>query len=360
MIKKLDIYFIKKFLGTFIFALSLIICIAVIFDASEKLDDFLEKKAPFSAIIFEYYLNFIPYFSVLFSYLFVFISVVLFTSKMAYNSEFIAILSNGISYRRILLPYFISATIIAGCSFLLGNYIIPKSNSKRFVFEEKYYRNSPYKYFRRNIHKQIEPGVFVFMEYYNNESNIGYKFALERFENGMLKSKLLADHIIWDSVSNKWRLMNCFSREINGLEEKIYTKMQIDTAIRLSPLEFKQRDNIVEAMSLGEINRQISEMKLQGDTNITFFQIEKAKRFAFPFSSFILTLIGVTVSSRKVRGGMGFHLAIGLLLSFSYIFFLQCSSQFAISGLMSPTLAIWIPNILYAFIGLILYYYTPK
>jgi lipopolysaccharide export system permease protein len=359
-LKILDIYIIKKFLGTFFFSILLIISIAVVFDLSEKLDDFMENNAPTHAIIYDYYLNFIPYFANLFSYLFTFIAVIYFTSKMAYNTEVIAILSNGVSFRRMMLPYFISATLIAGFSFVLTNYVIPHANAERFAFEEQYYHDRSVTYDERNIHKQLQPGVYVYMDNYSNRSNIGYKFSIEEFDQGKLKSKLLAEYIRWDSTINKWRIHNYYIREINGLEEEIIEGSRIDTSLNMHPNDFKRRDNVVEAMNLGELNDFIAELKLQGSTNIEHVQIEKGKRFAYPFSCFILTLLGVSVSSRKVRGGMGGHLGIGVGLSFSYILFLQFSSQFAISGLMSPYLAVWVPNILFLIVGLVLYRLAPK
>lgn len=359
-LKILDIYIIKKFLGTFFFSIILIISIAVVFDLSEKLDDFMEKNAPTRAIIFDYYLNFIPYFANLFSYLFTFIAVIYFTSKMAYNTEIIAILSNGVSFKRMMLPYFISASLIAIFSFVLTNYVIPHANAERFTFEERYYRDNPVRYDERNIHKQIEPGVYVYMDNYSNRSNVGYKFSLEKFENGKLKSKLLADYIRWDSTINKWKIHNYYIRDIDGLDEKITEGTRIDTTINMHPNDFQRRDNVVEAMNLGELNDFIAELRLQGSTHIEHVQIEKGKRFAYPFSCFILTLLGITVSSRKVRGGMGGHLGIGVGMSFSYILFLQFSSQFAIGGLMNPYLAVWIPNILFLLIGIVMYRMTPK
>lgn len=359
-LKILDIYIIKKFLGTFFFSIALIIAIAVVFDLSEKLDEFMEHNAPAGAIIFDYYLNFIPYFANLFSYLFTFISVIFFTSKMAYSTEVIAILSNGISFRRLLVPYFVSASIIAIFSFILTNYIIPHANAERFAFEEEYYHDNKFRYKDKNIHKQIEPGIFIYMDTYSNSSRIGYKFSMEKFEEGELVSKLMSDRIRWDSTKNKWTIHNYYIRNINGLNESIVEGRQIDTTLALSPIEFEQRDNVVEAMNLGELNNHIKELKMEGSSGIEIVQIEKNKRFAFPFSIFILTLLGVSVSSKKVRGGMGGHLGFGVAVSFSYIFIMQFSSQFAIGGLISPALAVWIPNLLFLIFGLILYKIAPK
>ena len=356
----IDRYIIRKFLGTFFFTIALIILIAVVFDVSEKLDDFLESNAPLNKIIFEYYLNFIPYFAVLFSPLFTFIAVIYFTSRMAYNTEIIAILSSGVSFRRLLIPYFISAFMLTIMAFMLNNFVIPHATAKRLRFEEVYYYNSPQVVSARNIHKQIQPGVFIYMENFNTLTNSGRKFSMERYENGRLVSKLMSDDIRWDSTLNKWRVSNYYIRDYNGDLQHITSGRTIDTTLNITPEEFKRRDNAIEAMNLGELNDFIKEQKLQGTQDITLSLIEKYKRFSFPFSAFILTLIGVSVSSKKVKGGIGMQLGIGLLISFSYIVFMQFSSQFAISGALHPIIAVWIPNILFIIIALFLIRLAPN
>ena len=351
----LDWYIIRKFLGTFFFTIALIVAIAVVFDFSEKIDDFLENSAPFKKIIFDYYLNFIPYFAVLFSPLFTFITVIYFTSRMAYNTEIIAILSSGVSFNRLLVPYFISAFALTLFAFTLNNYVIPHANARKLAFEEIYYHNAPRVVRERNIHKQIEPGIFVYLENFNTLTNSGRKFSMEKFKDGELLSKLLADEIRWDSTKNKWHLRNYYIRTFYHDYQTISQGKEADTTITLSPAEFRRRDNAVEAMNLGELNRFIEEQKLQGAPDIDLYLIEKHRRFSFPFSAFILTLIGVSVSSKKVKGGIGMQLGIGLLISFSYIVFMQFSSQFAISGAFSPFIAVWIPNILFAIIAVFIY-----
>lgn len=355
----IDMYIIKKFLGTFFFAILLIIFIAVIFDFSEKIDDFLENNAPLKGIIFDYYLNFVPYFAVLFSPLFTFIAVIYFTSRLAYNTEIIAIITSGVSFHRLLIPYFISAVIITIFSFVLNNYIIPSANENRLIFEENYYRNAPV-YRKRNIHKQIEPGVFVYLENFNVNNNYGRRFSIERYEEGKLVSKLLSDDIVWDTTKNKWNIRNYFIRNYNGEKQSIISGRLTDTTINMYPQEFKRRKEAVQAMTLTELNDFINNQKLQGETNIDELLIEKHRRFSFPFSSFILTLIGISVSSRKVKGGIGVHIGVGLLVSFTYIFFMQFSAQFSISGAFPPFIAVWIPNVIFAFVAGFLYRLAPK
>lgn len=358
--KKLDLYIIKKFLGTFFFALLLIVFIAVVFDLSEHIDDFIEKQAPVRAILFEYYLNFIPYFANLFSMLFTFIAVIFFTSKMAFNTEIIAILSSGVSFRRLMVPYFISALIIAVFSFMLSSYIIPPANKKRLDFEEQYIRNKR-RFTQRNFHKQIEPGVTIYLERYNTDGDVGLKFSMEKFENGELKTKLNSDLIQWDSTSGKWKIKHYRIRHIiDSLSENFETGTELDTLLKLHPSEFKIRENIVETMNYTQLSEFIEEQREQGIQNIETYLIEKYRRIAFPFATFILTLIGVSIASRKVKGGIGLHIGLGFLFSFSYILFMQISTTFAISGLMDTLLAVWIPNILYAILALILYRVAPK
>ncbi len=333
----------------------LIIVIVVIFDVSEKIDDFLEKEAPIRAIVVDYYMNFVPYFANLFSALFTFISVIFFTSKLAGDSEIIAILSSGISYRRLMLPYFVSAFILTIFSFALINWVIPPANQKRLEFEEKYikvrYRNDD-----RNIHRQMLPGVFIYMETYNNTYNIGYKFSMEKFEDGELRSKLLSDYIQWDTTINKWKITNYKIRTLypDG-KETIESGKRIDTTLNISPSDFSRRVNVVEAMNYKELNEFIAQEKRVGSDNVTLWQIEKHKRFAYPFSTMILTLIGVCISSRKTRGGIGLNIGIGIFLAFSYIMFMQVSTVLATNANMHPLVAVWIPNLVYLIIGLYLY-----
>ena len=356
----IDRYIIRKFLSTFFFSIILIMSIAVVLDFSEKIDDFLESHAPLSKVIFDYYLNFIPYFASLFSHLFTFIAVIYFTSRMAYNTEFIAILSNGVSFNRILYPYFISAFIITLFSFTLNNFVIPHATAKKQVFEEQYYHRAPRVFSERNIHKQISPGVFIYLENYNTYNNSGRLFSMEKYEKGELVSKLMSKEVHWDSTTNKWRIRDYMIRNYDGEKQTFVTGKNIDTTMNISPEEFRRRDNAVEAMNLPELNRFIKRQKMQGASNLKEILIEKHKRFSFPFSTFILTLIGVSVSSKKVKGGIGMQIGIGLLISFAYILFLQFSSQFAISGALSPFVAAWIPNVLFFIIAIFLYRMAPK
>lgn len=360
-IKIIDVYIIKKFLGTFFFSLVLILTIAVVFDFAEKIDNFMEKEAPVKAVIFDYYLNFIPYFATLFSPLFVFISVIFFTSKMAVNTEIIAILNSGMSYKRMLWPYFISALFIALLTFLLTNFVIPHANYKRMDFEDKYYRPSTRRVPVMNIHRQVYRNVYVYMESFNPISQAGRNFTIEKFnDSGQLESKLSANSARWDTTKRSWNLTNYYLREIVGKEEVITRGSQIDTVLNIKPDDLARSPGFVGTMTYKELNDYINLLELQGSDELKMFLIEKHRRIASPFAVFILTLIGVSLSSQKVRGGIGMNIGIGLGLSFSYILFLQFASQFSLKGNLGPMLAMWIPNILYMGIAFVLYRIAPK
>jgi lipopolysaccharide export system permease protein len=348
--KKLDWYIIKKFLGTFFFSMLFIIIIVVVFDISEKLDDFLSKEAPLSAIVFDYYFNFIPFFVNLFSPLFTFIAVILFTSRMASRTEIVAILCSGISYNRFLRPYIVSAFVIAALSLYMNNFVIPHATKKRIAFEDKYIRDQ-FRNYDRNIHRQITPGTYIYLERFAVEEKTGYKFSLEKFDKGELKYKLIAENIKWDTVKSRWAINNYYIRTIKGMNESIMKGKVIDTTFSFTPQEFGRKDNTVETMDFWELGDYIDSETLKGAGNTDSYKIEKYRRTAFPFATFILTLIGAALASRKVRGGIGMHIGLGILISFTFIMFMQISTTFAAGGLISPLIAVWIPNFLFSFLA---------
>ena len=356
---KLDWYIVKKFLGTFFFTLALILLIVIVFDISEKIDDFLESEVTIKSIIIDYYLNFIPYFGNLFSPLFIFISVIFFTSKMANDTEIIAILNSGMSFRRLLKPFMISAVVLGVLSFVLGNFIIPSSNSERINFENKYLKSKRYSR-AKNIHIQVQPGQYIYMESFNSTRNIGYKFTLENFKKGKLASKLKSDYIQYDTLRHKWTINKYEIREFNDNGEIISNGTSIDTSLNLSPHDFTKRKSLVETMNMWELNDYITQEELKGSEQIVYHKIEKNKRVAFPFASIILTLIAVSIASRKTRGGIGIHLGIGILIAFTYILFMQVSTTFATNSNLAPALAVWIPNLCYTVLAGVLLYKAPK
>ena len=360
-IKTIDVYIIRKFLGTFFFCIILIITIAVVFDFAEKIDNFMEKAAPWKAVVFDYYLNFIPYFTTLFAPLFVFISVIFFTSRMAVNMEIIAILNCGMSFRRMMWPYFLSAVVIAGITFYLTNFVIPHANLVRFDFEDKYYRSKSRRTNIEHVHRQVFKNTYVYIESYSPIYLRGRNFTIEKFDtDGRLLSKLSAPTVTWDSVSGKWSALNYIHREINGNEELVTRGTKVDTTLNISPEDFARDPSFVATMTYKEMDDYIDLLEMQGSEEIKVFLIEKYRRIASPFAVFILTLIGVSLSSKKIRGGIGMSIGIGLALSFSYIFFQQFASQFSLKGNLSPMLAMWLPNLIYLIIALVLYKLAPK
>jgi lipopolysaccharide export system permease protein len=355
--KTIDIYITKKFLGTFFYAIALILSIAVVFDVSENLDEFLAKDLTTREIVVDYYLNFIPYFANLFLPLFTFIAVIYFTSKMAYNTEIIAILSSGVSYTRLMRPYMISALILAIFSYTLGNYIIPPATKTMNAFRLKNIDNVRMGV-ERDIHRQIEPGVYIYMRSYT-PNDVGNIFTIERFNGSKLIEKLTADNIRWDKETGKWIINNYWKREIFDGYELLENGYRIDTTLNMKPEDFKLEKNEMEMYITPELKSEIALMKTRGMNTIEW-EIEHQKRMATPFSTFILTLIGVGLASRKIKGGLGLHLGLGLALSFSYILFMQISTVFAISGSAPVFVAMWIPNILYSIIALVVFRWAAK
>jgi len=355
--KTIDFYITKKFLGTFFYAIALILSIAVVFDMSENLDEFLSKDVPVKDIVFDYYFNFIPYFANLFSPLFTFIAVIYFTSKMAYNTEIIAILSSGVSYRRLMLPYMVSALILAIFSFSLGNFVIPPATKTMNDFRLKNIENARITS-ERDIHRQIEPGVYIYIRSYN-QNDIGNNFTLEKFEGAKLVEKLSAENIRWDAETGKWVINNYWKRTIFDEYEQLEKGYRIDTTLNMKPEEFRVKKNEMETYPTPELIEEIGRMKTRG-VNTVEWEIEKHRRMSTPFSTFILTLIGVGLASRKIKGGLGLHLGLGLALSFSYIMFMQVVTVFAISGNVPVMLAMWIPNILYSGIALFVFRWAAR
>ncbi len=373
MLKILDRYILKRFIGTFFFSIALMLSIFIVFDISEKLQDFVAGNVPLKEIIFEHYLNFIPYYGNLFSPLFTFIAVILFTSKMAYKTEFVAILSSGTSFRRILRPYMIGAAIITVMSLVLNHFIIPKSNKIRIGFEDKYI-NSGYNTEETSIYKQIAPGTILYLSDYNNHNNSSSQMSIEKVVNNRQVSMLKAENMKWDSISRQWSLTNVFEREIvyrnvkdslNPKKTKIAfkeihrfyptKKIKID----FSPKDMARFESKIEVLTYFELKDFIIKESQKGSSRMEFFKVEMYKRTAFPFATFILTIIGVSISSRKIRGGVGLHIALGLVLSCVYILFMHISTTFATSGmetfLAQPLIAVWIPNIVFSFVAFFLY-----
>lgn len=353
----LDRYVLRQFLGTFFFALVLLLAIVVVFDINEKLDAFF--KAPLHATLFDYYLNFIPSIANQFAPLFTFIAVIFFTSKLAGNSEIIAMLSTGMSFKRLLRPYMVGATIIAILTFVLSAYIIPPANVKRIAYTNQYVKNKRIDY-GANIMLMVAPNEIAYMARYDNISKTGSRFSLESFdENKRLISRLTAQVVKWDTLYS-WQVRDYVIRDFQGNREIIRSGSVLDTVIPFEPRDFLISANDHEMLTTPALSEYIGRQKNRGVGNIESFEIEYHRRFAMTAAAFILTVIGMALSSRKVKGGMGLNIGIGLVLSFSYILFMTVTQTFAQSGLTSPMVAMWIPNILYLIIAVFLYIRASK
>jgi len=357
--KRIDIYIIKKFLGTFAFALTGIIIIVIVFDVTEKFDKLMVPELTLKEIVFGYYINFVPYFISIFASLFTFIAVIFFTSKLADNSEIIAMLSTGMSFDRLMLPYGISAAIIAISMFILSAYIIPPANQKRLDFEFTYINKNKKTENAQNVQLEVEPGVFAFFSEYRHPSRMGFRIAIERFDGKTLVSRLTANSIKYDTLYN-WTIVDYIIRDFDGLYATTTSGSRRDTTLRFVPGDFLIQEGDWETMTSPALSRYIDRQKKRGMGNIQSFEIEYHRRFATLFSYFILTVIGVSLASYKKKGGMGLNIGIGLGLSFSYILFMTITSSFAVSGLVSPMIASWFPNILYTFIAIYLYRTAPR
>jgi lipopolysaccharide export system permease protein len=351
----LDRYIIKKFLGTFFYSISLLTVIIIVFDISENIDEFIENAASAEKIIFQHYFVFIPFFVNMFSYLFTFIAVIFFTSKLATNSEIIAILSAGISFNRLLFPYMISAFFLTVMSFWLANFIIPNANVIRREFKDQYIENLT-KSKDQHIHLQIIPGTFAYVESFNTKTNTAQKFSLEQFDpdNGLV-FKLNSDRMVYDSATGQWKIYNYHIRELKDKNENLRKGAQLDTLINLMPSELYIKKEDFEVMNYYEIRAYIADQKMKGNPRIEDYEVEKHKRIAFPFATLVMTIIGVAISSRKVRGGVGLHLGLGIGLAFLFVLIMQISTVFATAGNISPMLAAWIPNIFFGLVGIYLY-----
>ncbi len=351
MFKKIDRYIIRKFLGTYIFAIALLLAIVIMFDVNEKFDSFL--KAPLKATIVDYFINFLPYFANQFSPLFTFIAVIFFTSKLAGNNEIVAMLSNGMSYRRLLRPYLFSAFVIAAATWILGAYIIPPANVKRIDYTNTYVKNKRVDY-GSNIMLMVAPGEIAYISNYNNITKNGSRFTLEKFDGKQIVSRLTARNIGWDTLYS-WKVYDYTIRDFKDNREIIRRGAAMDTTIPFEPRDFLIAKNDHEKMTTPELDEYIKRQRSRGVGNIQSFEVEYHRRYAMCAAAFILTVIGMALSSRKVKGGMGLNIGIGLVLSFSYIMFMAITQSFAYSGLTSPFIAMWIPNVIYTIIAIVIY-----
>ena len=356
--KIIDRYILKKFLSAFFFIMLLLVLIIVVIDITEKIDKFNEAELSILQIA-GFYMDYIPWLANTIAPITVFIAVVFVTAKMASHTEIIAILSNGMSFSRLLWPYMLGALLIAVITFYFTGWVIPDANKSRVEFEIKYLKNQFY-YSERDNHFQEKPGVFTYVKSFTNSSNTGYNFTLEQFEDNKLIEKLSAANIKWNEESKQWSLNNWQRRIIKEDGELVYSGSKMDTTLRIHPEDFSSDYRLNEALTIPELDRKINELQFRGLDGYQIFQIEKYIRITYPFTVIILTFIGVIVSARKARGGTGFQLALGFVIAFVFIIFWIMSKSMAEGGSMNPKLAVWLPNITFTFVGVVLYKTVPR
>jgi lipopolysaccharide export system permease protein len=367
MLTIIDKYILKKFLGTYVFSISLILAIFIVFDIKDKVQTFTNEDIPLKEIVIDYYFMFIPVYGNMFSPLFTFISIIFFTSKMAHRTEFVAILSSGAGFNRILKPYLIGAFIIGFSSFLLNHFVIPKAQKIKIGFEDRWI-NKGYSTDDRNIHKMVAPNTVLYMESYDNRINTGKKMSLEKFVNNKQTYMLKADEMKWDTLNKEWLLVNAYEnvitqqdhldtiksgKPIHKEKHTFYPTKKLN--IDFSPADMWRYESKIETMNTPELRRYIDREKAKGSNQIEFFEVEQHKRTSFPFATFILTIIGVAISSRKVRGGVGLQIAFGMVLSCLYIMCMYIFTTIATTGNASSLLMVWIPNIIFSFVAFYFY-----
>ncbi len=355
----IDWYIVRKVFAAFLVAISLLSFVIVIFDLSTKLDDFSQHNAPMKAILFDYYLNVIPHYINMFGHLFFFIAVVFVTSRMTARSEIIAILCAGISFKRLLRPFLVSSIVIGIFGLYLSNFLLPHVNRNIYEFEQQYYRNKFTNQFL-DIHIQNTDSTQVYVHHYNNQSSQGYMFTKETFKGTDIVEKIYADVITFDSTTKNWRLFNYNVRKINKDKETLWFRN--DTILNLSGVMPNDFNKIlkVDQLNFNELNETIKQERLKGSGKERDLYIEKYQRLFNPFAYIILTIIGVTLSCKKTRGGTGLNLAIGIGLAFSLILLMKVFNAFTTNGTLSPMLAPLIPLVLYAIIAVYLLKIAPK
>lgn len=359
MLRTLDRYIIRQFLGTFFFILVLIMLVAVVFDVSEKTQDFAKATATLPEIVMEYYVNFVLYYANLFSGLLIFLAVLLFTSRLGSRSEVIAILSSGVSFPRFLLPYFVAATFLTVVSLLVNHLLLPKANEVRLAFEEAYFRHT-FSVKDQHLHREIAPGTIAYFETFNAQRRTGYRFSLEQWRDGALLSKVHAERAEYDSVNNRWAMYDYNIRMLDPAGDRLQYGQRLDTLIPLKPSDLGQRWENAMAMATPEIDRYVAMKRAQGDDSVMPYLIEKHQRTSYPFATYVFTLIGVSIASRKVRGGIGVHLALGVLLILMYIFAMKITTVASTNAGFNPFLAVWLPNLVFGVIGVWIYLRAPK
>jgi len=356
--KILDRYILKKLITTFLFVVFIIVAIIVVIDVTEKIGDFTKPEVPLGRI-FQYYADFIPWIANLISPITVFIATVFVTANMAAHTEIISILASGVSFKRMLVPYFGAALIIALVSFYFNGWVIPNANKSRRSFEIEFIEGKFY-FSKTDFHIQVSPTVYLYLKRYQNDRDLGHKFTMERIENDSLKEKLSANQIEWNDSTKKWRLKRWQRRVILPVGEEVTYGALMDSTLVIYPKDFQSQHRLWETLTLPELTDKIEEIQFRGLEGARIYQVEKYFRYTMPFTVFVLVFIGVIVSSRKSRGGTGLQIAIGFIISFIFIIFVITSRGVAEGGLLPPIIAVWIPNVVFSFVGMFMYKYVPR
>jgi len=360
MLKTIDRYIIGKYLSTFFFLSLIFSLIAIVIDFSEKLDDYLEDDIPISGMITDYYLNYIPYINGLLWPLFSLIAVIFFTSRMAYNSEIISVYNAGASFFRMLLPYLVAAGLVAGLHYMGNHYIIPEGNKKRIDFENTYIWKHNFENKSKHIHLFLNETDKLYFRRFQIKDSTGTDMTLEKIVDGKLVSKLTASRAVWNNKKKAWTLKNYRIRTIGKVKETLTSGTDLDTVLAVVPGDLARRDNLKETMTTPELIAYIDSERKRGVGNIQKFEVERHRRSADPFSIIILTVIGMAVASRKVRGGMGLHLALGAGLGGAFIFLSKFSTTFSINAGLPAEIGVWVPNIIFSVITLLLIFKAQK
>lgn len=358
--KILDRYILKRFLISYVFAVFIIVLVIMVIDFVEKNDDFIQSQAPMRAVFLEYYLNLAPYWANYISPLMIFISTVFFTAQMASHTEIVAILSTGTSFRRLMFPYIVGSAMVGLFSFAMVGWVLPKANKIRVNFENNYIKEKFY-FAARDFHVAVAPETYAYISSYNNATKTGYDFTLERFDGNQLIEKLSASRIVWVDTLEKWTIHDYKIRKIGISKDELYRSLTAkDTLINLNPGDFESLHAIHETFTLPELKARIDLLKTRGSEGIESYEIEFYQRFATPFAVIILSIMGLIVSARKTRGGVGLQIAIGFVLAFIYILFYILSKGIAETGDMNPVFAVWLPNIVFTIIAFLMYYTVPR
>lgn len=355
----LDWYIIKKFLGTFFFMIGAFCIIAVVFDVSENIEDLVNSEAPLNEILIDYYLNFCLFFGNLLSSFIIFLTIILFTSRLAQNTEVVAMLSGGISFARVMRPYFIASTFLVILSLILAHVILPIANRNKVDFEFEYTKT--FRISDQNMYREIAPGSIAYFRQITAEREVGYKFNLDQWEDGKLQSKLTASKAKFLPDEGIWKLTDVRRRTIHddGLETLEHFS-ELDTALSMRISDFAERKEIISTMGYTALKEHIEKVKKKGSGDETRIEIELYSRTSNAFAIYVLTLIGVSIAARKVRGGTGVHLFLAVLVGFAYVFCQKLTTVAATNVGMPAWLAVWVPNMLFLILGVVIYVRAPK